>query len=111
MATLGVRLSPTMPRSPETEMMGSVTGQLLSDKMSGQHRFDNIGRCRPFRRDQSVLYTLYFWNQPADFPSLPAGVAQELQFGNDVEGLIDLPVKEVIDRLTGEYPGAMERAG
>ena len=58
-----------------------------------------------------MLYTLYFWNQPADFPSPSAGVAQELQFGNDVEGLIDLPVKEIIDRLKGEFPGAVERAG
>jgi len=40
-----------------------------------------------------------------------AGIAQELQFGNEVEGLIDLPVKEIIDRLKAEFPGANERAG
>lgn len=56
-------------------------------------------------------YTLYFWTQPADFPSPPSPVAQELQLGNDVEGLIDLPVREIIDRLTAEFPGAVERAG
>jgi hypothetical protein len=58
-----------------------------------------------------VLYTLYFWNQPPDFSSSPAVVAQELQFGNDVDGLIDLPIKDIIDRLKAEFPGAVERAG
>ena len=56
-------------------------------------------------------YTLYFWNQPADFLPPHANVAQELQFGNDIEGLIDLPVKEIIDRLKAEFPGAVEKAG
>ena len=37
-ATSGVRLSPTMPRRPETEMMGSVTGLLIRDKMKSLTR-------------------------------------------------------------------------
>ena len=56
-------------------------------------------------------YTLYFWNQPAGFSPPHAHVAQELQYGNDVEELIDLPVKEIIDRLKAEFPGAVEKAG
>jgi hypothetical protein len=58
-----------------------------------------------------VPYSLYFWNEPPGFPSTPAHIAQELQYGNDVEGLIDLPVKEIIDRLKAEFPGAVEKAG
>jgi hypothetical protein len=58
-----------------------------------------------------VPYTLYFWNQPAGFSLPHPHVAQELQFGNDVEDLIDLPVKEIIDRLKAEFPGAVEKAG
>lgn len=56
-------------------------------------------------------YTLYFWNQPAGFSLVPASIAQELQQGNDVEGLIDLPVKEILDRLKAAFPGAAEGAG
>ena len=56
-------------------------------------------------------YSLFFWNEPAGFPLTPAHIAQELQYGNDVEGLIDLPVKEIIDRLKTEFPGAVEKAG
>jgi len=40
-----------------------------------------------------------------------AAIAQELQFGNEVDGLIDLPVRDIIDRLKTEFPGATERAG
>jgi hypothetical protein len=58
-----------------------------------------------------VPYTLYFWNQPTGFSPAHGHVAQELLHGNDVEGLDDLPVKEIIDRLKGEFPGAIESAG
>jgi hypothetical protein len=71
-------------------MMGSVTVQLSRVKI-GFH--PNIGCFLHFRRDQSVPYTLYFWNQPAGFSLPHPHVAEELQHGNDVEGLIDLPVK------------------
>ena len=56
-------------------------------------------------------YTLCFWNQPAGFSLPHPHVAEELQHGNDVEGLIDLPVREIIDRLKAEFPGAVEKAG
>ena len=56
-------------------------------------------------------YTLFFWNQPAGFSLLPANIAQELQHGNDVEGLIDLPVHEILTRLKAEFPSAIEKAG
>ncbi len=89
-------------------MMGSVTVKASRVKIRIN---PNIDRFLHFRRDQSVPYTLYFWNQPAGFSPPHAHIAQELQYGNDVEGLIDLPVKEIIDRLKAEYPGAVERAG
>lgn len=35
----------------------------------------------------------------------------ELDAGNDVEELIDLPIKEVLDRLKVAFPSAVEKAG
>ena len=91
-------------------MIGSVTGGAFRVKIR-ENNFPNIGRSLHFRRDQTVPYSLYFWNQPASFSLPHAHIAQELQYGNDVEGLIDLPVKEIIDRLKAEIPSAVENAG
>lgn len=55
--------------------------------------------------------TLTFWRQRPDLRLAPAAIAQELLFGNEVDGLIDLPVQEVIARLKESFPGAIERAG
>ena len=41
----------------------------------------------------------------------PAAIAQELFYGEDVEGLVDLPIKEIIDRVKGAFPSAVEKAG
>jgi hypothetical protein len=38
-------------------------------------------------------------------------IGQELSFGEDVEGLVDLPIKEIIDRLKAEFPETQEKAG
>lgn len=65
----------------------------------------------PFDASPNVPYTLFFWNQPTGFALPPSQVAQELQAGNDVEGLIDLPIKEILGRLMKEFPGAVEKAG
>ncbi len=55
--------------------------------------------------------TFVFWKQPAGFKLPAATISRELLYGNDVEGLIDLPIKEILDRLKTEFPTAVERAG
>ncbi len=54
---------------------------------------------------------LLFWKPRADLKLSPAEVAREILWGEDVEGLIDLPVKEVIDRLKAEFPDHSETPG
>lgn len=55
--------------------------------------------------------TLFFWRQRPETGLLPADIAAELRAGNDVEGLIDLPVQEIIASLKESFPQAVERAG
>jgi hypothetical protein len=55
--------------------------------------------------------TLLFWNPGPNVRLSPAEVARELVWGEEVEGLIDLPVKEMIDRLKGEFPQHDEQPG
>jgi hypothetical protein len=38
-------------------------------------------------------------------------VARELTWGEEVDGLIDLPVREIIDRLKAEFPQHEEKPG
>ena len=54
---------------------------------------------------------LLFWNQGPSVALPPAEIARELTWGEDVPGLIDLPVKEIIDRLKAAFPQHEERAG
>jgi hypothetical protein len=43
---------------------------------------------------------------------LTAGeVARELLWGEEVEGLIDLPIREILDRLKAEFPQHLEKSG
>ena len=55
--------------------------------------------------------TLLFWKPRPDLAMAPDAVARELNWGEEVEGLIDLPVKEIIDRLKAEFPDHDERPG
>lgn len=55
--------------------------------------------------------TLMFWKPGPDLMMPAAAITQELQHGEDVAGLIDLPVKAIIDRLKAEFPRHNERAG
>jgi len=56
-------------------------------------------------------YLLLFWKPgPAVKLSAPE-VARELLWGEDVDGLIDLPVREIIDRLKTEFPQHEEKSG
>jgi hypothetical protein len=55
--------------------------------------------------------TLLFWKPRADLALSPPEVARELGWGEDVEGLVDLPVKEIIDRLKSEFAEHRETPG
>lgn len=55
--------------------------------------------------------TLMFWKQRPDQRLSAAEVSQELLWGEEVEGLIDLPIKEILDRLKAEFPNHREPAG
>lgn len=54
---------------------------------------------------------LLFWNAgPAVRLSVPE-ICRELTWGEEVHGLIDLPVKEILDRLKAAFPRHEERSG
>jgi hypothetical protein len=54
---------------------------------------------------------LLFW-KPGSSMKLPAAaIARELVWGEEVDGLIDLPVRDIIDRLKAEYPQHEEQTG
>src|SRR5690349_4794537 len=55
--------------------------------------------------------TLLFWSVGPDVSLSEAEIARELMYGEDVEGLIDLPVREILDRLKSEFPDHRESAG
>lgn len=54
---------------------------------------------------------LMFWNAGPSVRLSPAEIGQELTWGEEVPGLIDLPVKEIIDRLKSAFPNHEERPG
>src|SRR5262245_3100941 len=54
---------------------------------------------------------LMFWRPGPNTTLSHDAIGQELSFGEDVEGLIDLPIKEIIARLKTEFAGSQEKAG
>ena len=54
---------------------------------------------------------LLFWIPGPNVRLSPAEVARELAYGEEVVGLIDLPVKEIIDKLKAEFPEYDEQPG
>jgi hypothetical protein len=54
---------------------------------------------------------LLFWKPRENLALSPAEVARELGWGEDVEGLVDLPVKEIIDKLKGQFEEHLETPG
>src|SRR5688500_2892585 len=58
-----------------------------------------------------MTQSLMFWKQRPTLLNSPAAIAQELNFGEEVEGLIDLPVREFLDRIKAEFPQVDERPG
>lgn len=55
--------------------------------------------------------TLLFWRPGPTVELSTDSIAQELSFGEDVEGLVDLPIKEIIARVISDFPGCEERTG
>jgi len=58
-----------------------------------------------------VPQLLYLWREQGDGGQASANVQRLLDAGEDVEGLADLPIKDMIGRLKDEFPGCKEIAG
>jgi hypothetical protein len=56
-------------------------------------------------------YTLLFWRAGSAVKLSPAEIARELMWGEEVDGLIDLNVRDILDRLKAEFPDCQETAG
>jgi hypothetical protein len=54
---------------------------------------------------------LLFWEAGPNQSRSPAEICRELIWGEEVEGLIDLPIKEVIERLKKAFPRHEELPG
>jgi hypothetical protein len=54
---------------------------------------------------------LLFWRPAPSLKLSPAETARELMWGEEVEGLVDLPIREIIDRLKAHYPQHDEKPG
>jgi hypothetical protein len=54
---------------------------------------------------------LLFWTPGPNVRLSTAELVRELVHGEEVEGLIDLPVKEIIDKLKVEFPQHDEQPG
>ena len=54
---------------------------------------------------------LLFWKPGPNVKLSAPEIARELIWGEEVDGLIDLPVREIIDRLKTEFPQHEEKSG
>jgi len=54
---------------------------------------------------------LMFWNAGPAVKLSPPEICRELTWGEEVDGLIDLPVKQIIDRLKAAFPRHEEGSG
>lgn len=54
-------------------------------------------------------HLLYLWRDEGE--SSPVAIQRQLDADEDVPGLTDLPIREMLDRLKQEFPGAKESAG
>jgi hypothetical protein len=55
--------------------------------------------------------TLLFWCPGPQLRLAPAEVAREIVWGEEVEGLIDLNVREIIDAVKAAFPQHDEQSG
>lgn len=58
-----------------------------------------------------MLHLLYLWREERDTALSPAEIRRRLDADEEVEGLADLPIKEMIDRLKSDFSGCKETAG
>jgi hypothetical protein len=56
-------------------------------------------------------HLLYLWREERPVELAAAQIQRLLDTGDDVDGLADLPIKEMIDQLKREFHGAKETAG
>ena len=54
---------------------------------------------------------LYLWREERETGLASSEIQRRLDADEDVDGLADLPIKEMIDRLKSEFPGCKESAG
>ena len=54
---------------------------------------------------------LLFWRAGPSVKLSAPEIARELAWGEDVEGLIDLPIREMLDKLKAEFPEHEEKPG
>ena len=54
---------------------------------------------------------LFMWRERADTGLSPNKIQQRFEAGDDVEGVADLPIREMLDHVRREFPGAKESAG
>jgi hypothetical protein len=54
---------------------------------------------------------LYLWREPSGFELDAAAIARKLAGGDDVPGLIDLPIRDMLDVVKTHFPGGKETAG
>jgi hypothetical protein len=53
----------------------------------------------------------YLWREQRDTGLTPAEIQRRLDADDDVDGLADLPIKEMLDHLKRDFPGCKETAG
>jgi hypothetical protein len=53
----------------------------------------------------------FLWREETDVEHTPERIGRILEAGDDVGGLADLPIREMLDRIRHEFPGAQESAG
>jgi hypothetical protein len=54
---------------------------------------------------------LLFWRTSPATKLSAHDIARELVWGEEVEGLIDLPIREILDRIKAEFPQHLEKSG
>jgi hypothetical protein len=54
---------------------------------------------------------LLLWRERMETGLEPQTISRRFEAGDDVEGLADLPIREMLDHLRREFPGAKESAG
>lgn len=58
-----------------------------------------------------MSHLLYLWREQRDVALSPGEIQRRLDGGEDVEGLADLPIKDLIEAIKREFSGCKEMAG